>query len=208
MSDASTKDGPSAAARYSAVSIVFHWTIAVLIVAMIFYGWWMEDLREVAPEQVSYAFLGSAFNWHKTVGILILVLSLARLAWRLGHPAPPLPAETPGYQRVIARGTHVVFYAIMIGVPIGGYVTASAYGDLFPIKLFDAIELPKLPVPQTQDFQEFSGNAHGSAAWVIIAVLALHVIGALKHHIVDRDGVLTRMIPGLNIPAQTNRPDR
>lgn len=205
MSDTTAQPGPGD--RYGAVSIAFHWTIAVLLVGMVFFGWWMEGLREAATEgEVALSTVSGAYNWHKTIGILVLVLSLARLAWRLAHPVPPLPAHMAGYEKGLARFTHIAFYVIMIGLPIGGYVTASSFGSGFPILLFNEIALPKLPVPQTSDFQEFAGSVHGAGGWVIFGVLALHVIGALKHHVIDRDGVLTRMIPGLEIPKQDNRP--
>ncbi|TGY88474.1 cytochrome b [Marinicauda algicola] len=198
---------PTASDRYGAVSIFFHWTIAALMVGMVFYGWWMEGVREAAfAGEASFSAASSAYNWHKTIGIAVLALSLARLGWRLGHPVPPLPAHMAAWEKGLARFTHVAFYVLMIGMPIGGYVAASSFTGNFPILLFDAVELPKLPVPQTSDFQELSGSLHGAGGWVILGVLALHVAGALKHHIVDRDGVLTRMIPGLDVPEQKNRP--
>lgn len=203
MSDVVAPSPAAPSGRYSAVAIAFHWVIAALLVSMVFYGWWMEGLRDQAfAGEVSLETVGAAYNWHKTAGILILLLSLARLGWRLTHTPPALPAGTPGWQRIVARATHVGFYAVMIGVPIGGYVTASSFGDTFPILLFNEIALPKLPVPQTEDFQSFAGSAHGAAGWVILVLLALHAGAALKHHLVDRDGVLLRMIPGLNIPKQ------
>lgn len=188
------------------MSIAFHWTIAALLVGMVFYGWWMEGLRDQIGSGVSVGSVQTAYNWHKTIGIVILILSLARLGWRLAHPVPPLPGHMAPWEKGLARFTHIGFYAIMIGVPLAGYVTASAFGDLFPIKLFDAIELPKLPVPQTEDFQGTAGSIHGASGWVILGMLALHAGGALKHHVLDRDGVLNRMIPGLDIPEQKNRP--
>ncbi|MFW5661775.1 MAG: cytochrome b [Oceanicaulis sp.] len=199
MSDAVAPSHSAPSGRYSAVAIAFHWVIAILLVSMVFYGWWMEDLTVA---DTSLGFVIGAFNWHKTVGILILVLSLARLAWRLTHRPPALPSHMKRWERLFARFTHVAFYAAMIGVPIGGYVTASAFGDSFPILLFNELALPKLPVPQTTEFQEFSASAHGAGGWVILVLLALHAAGALKHHFVDRDGVLLRMIPGLNVPRQ------
>ena len=203
MSDAAAPSPTTPSGRYTSVAIAFHWVIAVLLVSMVFYGWWVEGLREqLFAGEVSVDLVSGAYNWHKTAGIAILLLSLARLGWRLSHTAPALPAETPGWQRIVARATHVGFYAVMIGAPIGGYVTASSFGDSFPILLFNEIALPKLPVPQTEAFQGFAGSVHGAGGWVILVLLALHAGAALKHHFLDRDGVLTRMIPGLNIPPQ------
>ncbi|MGJ3232228.1 MAG: cytochrome b [Oceanicaulis sp.] len=203
MSDAVAPSPAAPSGRYSAVAIAFHWVIAVLLVSMVFYGWWMEGLREqLFAGEVSVETVSGAYNWHKTAGILVLLLSLGRLAWRLTHKPPALPAHMKAWERLFARFTHVAFYAVMIGVPIGGYVTASSFGDNFPILLFNEIALPKLLVPQTEAFQGFAGSAHGAGGWVILVLLAIHAGGALKHHFLDRDGVLTRMIPGLSIPPQ------
>ncbi|MEQ8406577.1 MAG: cytochrome b [Oceanicaulis sp.] len=203
MSDAVAPSPAAPSGRYSAVAIAFHWVIAALLVSMVFYGWWMEGLREALGRgEVSVGYVSGAYNWHKTAGILVLLLSLGRLAWRLTHKPPALPGHMKSWERLFARFTHVAFYAVMIGAPLGGYVTASAFGDSFPILLFNEITLPKLPVPQSSEFREFAGSAHGAGGWVILVLLALHAGGALKHHILDRDGVLTRMIPGLNVPPQ------
>ncbi|MGX6648304.1 cytochrome b [Maricaulaceae bacterium MS644] len=203
MSDAVAPSPATPSGRYTAVAIALHWIIAILLVGMVFYGWWMEDLRDaLGAGEISIGFLSGAYNWHKTVGITILVLSLARLAWRLSHKPPALPSHMKSYEKILARFTHVGFYAVMIGVPLGGYVVASSFGDMFPILFLNEVTLPKLPVPQTEGFREFAGSAHGAGGWVILVLLALHAGAALKHHLVDRDGVLLRMIPGLNIPKQ------
>lgn len=195
-----------ASRTYTGVAIVLHWLIAVMLISTVFYGWWMNDLRAAAFNgEASISSVQTAFNWHKTSGIAILILSLIRLAWRFTHPVPAIPAGTPGWQAFAARFTHVAFYVAMIGIPIGGYVAASSYSAGFPILLFDQIEMPKLPVPRTEEFQALSGSLHGRGGWVILSLLALHAGAALKHHVLDRDGVLQRMIPGLDIPKQSHK---
>lgn len=191
---------------YTSVAIAFHWVIAIMLVSMVFYGWWMEGLRDLAlAGEMSFAQVQAAYNWHKTAGITILILSLARLAWRFTHPVPPLPAHMKPWETILARFTHIAFYAVMIGAPIGGWVTASATN--FPNRLFniEGFDLPRLPVPQTDAFYELAGSMHGAGGWVILGLLALHAGAALKHHFLDRDGTLQRMIPGLNTPPQTPR---
>jgi cytochrome b561 len=201
---AETAPSPAApGARYATVAIILHWVIAVMLVSMVFYGWWMEGLRELAlAGEMTFGEVQVAYNWHKTAGITILILSLARLAWRLTHKVPPMPASTPRWQAFGARFTHVAFYAVMLGAPMMGWITASA--TQFPTWMFNvqALVLPRLPVPQTDGFYELAGSIHGAGGWVILGLLALHAGAALKHHILDRDGVLTRMIPGLNVPPQ------
>lgn len=180
---------------YTAVAISLHWLIAVLLVSLILFGWWMEDQREAIGSFEDFLEVKSAYNWHKTGGILVLLLSLARLGWRFTHPVPALPDGMKSWERLAARISHFTFYALMIGLPIGGYVAASSYGAEQPILLFDAIALPKLPVPQTEAFQAFSGSMHGAGAWVLIGLTALHIAAAMKHEFVDKDGVLARMMP-------------
>lgn len=180
---------------YTAVAITLHWLIAVMLISLILFGWWMEDQRETIGSYEDFLAVKSAFNWHKTGGILVLILSLARLGWRFMHPVPPLPDGMKNWERIAARISHFTFYALMIGLPIGGYVAASAYGAEQPILLFDAIALPKLPVPQTEEFQAFSGSMHGAGSWVLIGLIGLHIAAAMKHEFVDNDGVLARMMP-------------
>src|SRR3546814_5847757 len=103
--------------RYSTVSIFLHWTIFVLIFANATFGGWMEGARGL--DMLDY------FQLHKSVGITVLALSLIRLGWRLGHAWPPFPAAMPRWERVLARGTHFLFYVLMIGVPLLGWSAAS-----------------------------------------------------------------------------------
>jgi cytochrome b561 len=190
--------------RYTSVAIALHWLLAIAMLGMVFFGLWMEGLREQLndPERASlelFQQVQAAFNWHKTVGIAILVLSLFRLFWRLTHKVPPLPDKMKGWEKAAARTTHVLFYALMIGLPIGGYVAASSFGDTFPILAFNNpdLALPKLPVPQTEEFQQMTGQAHGLGGRVVLLLTLLHVGAALKHHFLDRDDTLARMLPFL-----------
>ena len=186
--------------RYNGVAMALHWVIAILLISMVFWGWWMEDLREGAlTGEVAFEKVEFAYNWHKTAGILILLLSLARLAWRFINPPPPLSPNLKPYEKFGAHGVHIAFYGVMIGAPIMGWVTASA--GQFPSKLFNSdLLLPRLPVPQNEDLEALAGSLHGMSGWIIFALLALHVGAALKHQIIDKDGNLARMIPFLPAP--------
>ncbi len=191
MTDISQRDQ----GRYTGVAIALHWIMAALLISVILYGWWLTDQREAISSYEEFLELKSGFNWHKTAGILILVLSLFRLFWRLTHKVPPLPDGMASWERLGARFSHIGFYVLMIGLPIGGYMAASAYGSEQPILLFDSIELPKLPVPQTTEMQKLTSTMHGSGSWALIALMALHIAAAMKHEFVKNDGVLARMIP-------------
>jgi cytochrome b561 len=180
--------------RYSLVSIVLHWTIAGLILTQIPLGWRMSDLP-FGPAKFEL------FQLHKSVGITILALSLVRLAWRLTHPAPPLPAHMARWEKVFARATHVGFYVVMIATPLGGWVLVSASEFNVPTMVWGAIPLPHLPGFETMGatgkraIYERVEALHGALAWLAVGLLVLHVAGALKHHLLDRDTVLWRMLP-------------
>ncbi|MBX3593466.1 cytochrome b [Sphingomonas sp.] len=175
-----------ARSRYSTVSIVLHWTIFVLIFANATFGGWMEDAARA--DRLPY------FALHKSVGITVLALSLARLGWRFAHPFPPFPDATPRWQRWIARSIHVLFYVLMIGAPLLGWAAASA-GGAPETPLYGTIPAPNLPVGGGAAMAETLGGLHKALVKAIYVVLGLHVLGALKHHFIDRDEVLHRMLP-------------
>lgn len=187
---------PKDTGRYTGVAIALHWIIAALLASIVVYGWLLTNERDAGITSLEqFNDLKSGFNWHKTGGILVLILSLARLGWRLSHRVPPLPDGMKAWERIAARITHIGFYVLMIGLPIGGYMAASAYGSEQPILLFDAIELPKLPIPQTPELQSLTSTMHGTGSWVLVAFVVLHIAAAMKHEFVKNDGVLARMIP-------------
>lgn len=181
--------------RYGRVSITLHWLIAGLIVAQIAFGVWIAD---VMPETA--AGRSAIVNLHKSVGLTILMLSLLRLGVRVGHPAPPLPVHMPTWQKVLARGTHVAFYLLMIGMPLTGWLMSS--GGARPIVFFGLFDFPKIPgvADWPQDVRGSVRESHETLARITLAVLALHVAGALKHHFFDRDAVLWRMLPLVRRP--------
>jgi cytochrome b561 len=141
------------------------------------------------------------FQLHKSIGLTILILSLVRLAWRLTHPAPPLPDHMARWEKVFARATHVGFYLVMIATPLGGWVLVSATELNVPTLLWGVIPWPDLPgfdamtAESRRAIYQRVEAAHGALAWFAVGLLALHVAGALKHHLLDRDTVLWRMLP-------------
>jgi cytochrome b561 len=166
--------------RYSGVSILLHWLIAGLVVANILIAFAMEDNHGLFP-------------WHKSIGIAVLLLTLARIGWRAAHPWPPFPERMAAWERGFARFTHIAFYVLLLAVPLLGWATVSAgrgIGELFGfLPWFD------LPVARSRDLSESFGEAHETAVWLTLVLVACHVAGALKHHLVDRDVVLHRMLP-------------
>jgi cytochrome b561 len=188
-------------ARYTSVAITLHWVIAVLIVGMVFFGWQADDARgalRAGDTSVTLEDVRFLFNWHKTVGLLVLALSLVRLGWRLTHKAPPLPDGMKSWERFAAIAAHWGFYALMIGLPLGGWITASSSSASSAGWLFN---MESLPIPsltgENEALHETTGFMHSKGAWVLLVLLGIHVLAGLKHHFADRDDVLTRMLPFL-----------
>jgi cytochrome b561 len=171
------------ARRYTATAIALHWAIAALIILNLAIGL----LSETA--------LGKLFFLHKPIGIIVLALSVVRLLWRAGHPAPPLPATVPLWNRVLARATQWLLYAAMILMPLSGWVFTSAAVKRRPLS-FGLFDVPPLPVPQTDAVGDPWYKGHVIGGWILLALVVLHVAGALKHRFVDRDATLDHMLPG------------
>ncbi len=176
-----------ASTRFDAVSISLHWLLAALIVVAFFVGLYMADLH-FSPLRFRL------FNWHKWLGMVVLALSIARLVWRAaGHAPPPLPPATPTWQRTAYRVTHLVFYLLFFAVPLLGWAYTSAVG--VPVVWFGWLPLPDF-VPVDKPFgEEVLKPLHGFASYALAAIVVLHVAAALKHQLIDRDHLLTRMWP-------------
>jgi len=178
--------------RYSAIAIALHWLIAALLVGNVFVGGAMDDARGAAR--------AALFVRHETIGIVVLALTIVRLAWRLGHPAPKLPDAMADWEKWLARAVHVLFYALLLAIPLLGWASASAGRGVAP--LFGSIPFFDLPVPRDHDLHEAFGEAHELAVKAGYVLVALHVAGALKHHFIARDDVLARMLPFLRRKAR------
>ena len=180
--------------RYSAVAIVLHWTIATAILGQIALGLYMTRLTD---QQINLKF--TLYQFHKSVGITILVLTLARLVWRLLHKPPPLPMGQPTWQRRAAHASHIAFYGFMIGLPLTGWIIVSSSPLDIPTILFGVIPLPDLPglntLSNSAGISAGFAEIHAIAAYILLATILLHVAAALKHHAIDRDEVLWRMLP-------------
>lgn len=171
--------------RYSTVSLVLHWLIAALVVTQI----GLIAAHEATEGPISREFV----NLHKSVGLSILVLTLVRLGWRVANPAIPLPAAMPRWQKLLARTNHVLFYVLLIAMPLVGWAASSAAGR--DIVWFGLFEWPLLPIGGGRETAGELMNVHEAAARLLIFLVVLHIIGALKHQFIDRDNVLHRMIP-------------
>jgi cytochrome b561 len=171
--------------RYSIISLIFHWGLALLVLTQIL----LISAHDATEGPLSREFV----QIHKAVGLSILVLTLARIVWRLANPALPLPGEMPRWEKIAARATHVLFYVLLIGLPLTGWAASSAGGR--PILWFGLFDWPLLPVERSRDLARSLMGLHGAAVKLLYVLMALHVLAALKHQFVDRDNVLHRMIP-------------
>ena len=169
--------------RYSLVAIILHWAIAALLAFQIIVGWALEDLG-------ARGF--ALYQWHKSVGITILGLTLLRIVVRYWKPRPA--RLEGGWQGALASGVHFGLYAFMLGAPLSGWALVSTAKVKVPTLLFGVLPLPHLPLPASA--HELAEGGHGLIAWLGIALFLLHVAGALRHHFLIRDGLIWRMIPG------------
>ena len=175
----------STRAQWGIVAKLFHWTMAVGLLGLAAYGFWMTDLPRGPAMLRAYAL-------HKSWGLTLLALALLRLAWRAIDRRPEiLPA--PGWQRLAATSTHFALYGLMLGVPLAGWAYNSAAN--FPLQWFGLFNLPPL-VPGNPVSREWFEAIHAGGALALLALAAVHVAAACKHHLVDRDGTLRRMLPG------------
>jgi cytochrome b561 len=170
---------------FNPVAKTFHWVMAALIIGMVAVGLYMSDLP-VSPQKFTI------YKLHKATGMILLGLVALRLLWRMASPRPrPLPTHSP-LEKFLATLVHIVLYGCMFLMPISGYVMSSAMN--YPISIFGWFELPRL-IAKNPALADFMKDVHETLGNVIIGAFALHVIGALKHHIIDKDATLNRMLP-------------
>ncbi|MGP1282575.1 MAG: cytochrome b [Parasphingopyxis sp.] len=172
--------------RYTKVAMTLHWIIAILVIANIGLAELTEDLSREAR--------GPYMDVHKAFGITVLVLTLARIAWRLGHKPPPMPASMPAWQTATARITHFAFYLLLLALPLSGWLWMSTYPA--PVSYFGLFEMPVLPVVGQEALGETLHEGHEVMGKAMLALVVLHILGAFKHLLVDKDGVFGRMLPG------------
>lgn len=172
--------------HYTAVAIALHWLTVLLIVCGFSLGLWMVELPLIDKAR------GPWYPVHKWIGITIFLLAVARLLWRLGHPPPALPADMPRWQQQLAQWNHFLLYALLLAIPLSGYLYSSATG--ISVKYLNFIPLPDL-VDKNRELAKTLKTLHLTLNYTLALLVVAHVAAALKHHFVDRDTVLTRMLP-------------
>ena len=175
-------------AAWGAVTKTFHWLISISVIALLVVGFYMHDLPNTPDKIKIYAL-------HKSFGITVLALMTLRLVWRVAFDGkrPPMPAGMPRWQRIGADISHVMLYVLVFAQTLSGWAFNSAAN--FPLRWFGQFSVPKLVQPD-KELRALAGDVHEFVAWALIVFIVLHVLAALKHHFVDRDATLARMLPG------------
>jgi cytochrome b561 len=171
--------------RYTNTAVALHWLIVLAIVAAATVGLYMAGLS-FSPQKLRL------YSWHKWIGVTIFLLAVARVLWRLTHPAPALPPAVRRWQRGAALATHVALYVLVLIIPLSGWLMSSALG--VKTVYLGLIPLPDL-LAKNKELGEMLKGVHVALNWGLAAVVLVHVGAALKHHFVERDDVLHRMLP-------------
>jgi len=169
--------------RFGGLSIFNHWLLAAAVIAMLAFGLYIEDLPK--SEEA-----GALIGLHKSVGILVLFLALWRIVWRLLSGFPEDVARMRPWERFCARAMHYALMILVLAMPLSGYVASSAGGH--PVSFFGWFSLPALP--QHKALAAAAGETHEAVATLLMVLIGLHVLAALKHHVLDRDATLKRML--------------
>lgn len=172
--------------RYTLTAIVLHWSVALLIVAAFALGLTMVDIPGITPTKLKY------YSWHKWMGVTVLALACRRVLWRLAHPTPPYKEAMPAWQMRAAHALHGLLYLLIFAVPASGYFYSYAAG--VPVVYLGLLPLPALIEPNPE-LKPVLKQVHYWLNMTMLSCVLLHVSAAFKHHFIDRDGVLHRMLP-------------
>ncbi len=175
----------NSADNYGLLSKTLHWIIVLMMLALIWLGWYMVDLTYFDR------WYNTALSSHRSLGLLIAMLAVVMLAWRLYSRPPRLAPGTPLWERIAAHTTHVLLYAVLVAAPLTGYFISTSSGS--SISIFGWLDVPAA-VAVGDNFRDLVIDAHYYLAYGSCALIGLHVIGALKHEFIDRDRTLRRML--------------
>ncbi len=172
--------------RYTRTAISLHWLMAILLIGLFAVGTYMHELP-LSPWKLQ------VYSWHKWAGVTAFILVLARLAWRFTHRPPPLPLNMPRSTELAAHVGHALLYLLMIIIPLTGWLMSSAKG-------VQTVYLGMIPLPDLLAKNKELGNllqdVHAWLNYTLATIVVIHIAAALKHHFIDKDNVLTRMLPG------------
>ena len=171
--------------HYTRTAKALHWLMAVLLIGLLVLGFYMHDLP-LSPEKLQL------YSWHKWAGVSAFLLVLVRLAWRVTHQPPALPASMPKLMQLAAHAGHLALYGLMLAIPLSGWLMSSAKG--FQTVWFGVLPIPDL-IGKDKELGQLLQTIHMSLNLLFVVTLIGHVGAALKHHFIDKDDILTRMLP-------------
>jgi cytochrome b561 len=180
--------------RYHSGAIILHWLTALFLIGNLVLGLLLEDLPSDQKFQL--------YQLHKSLGILVLVLTVLRIVWRFMHPAPSLPSTLKAWETWTVKVTHFLFYVLMLGLPLSGWALVSASPRNIPTMMFGLIPLPHMPFFESildrgerKAIAGSIGDVHELMAYIMLALLAVHILAALRHHWMLKDETVLRMTP-------------
>lgn len=171
--------------RYNTLAKCFHWIIGVLIIGLIAFGIYMEGL-DYSDQKMTF------YGIHKSLGAIVLGLMLVRIVWRIISAYPSHNPNHKLWERILSKIVHGVLYLFALSMPLSGWAMSSSYG--YPVSVFGWFSLPAL-VEKNEVRGELFAKTHELGGYAMIAIIAFHVAGALKHHVIDKDNTLKRMLP-------------
>ncbi|MGT2477468.1 cytochrome b [Paraburkholderia terrae] len=171
---------------YTRTAAALHWLIALLIICGFALGWVMTDIPGFTPSKLKY------FSWHKWIGVTVFALAIVRVLWRATHTPPRLQADMPALQRIGAHAVHALLYVLMLAIPVTGYLYTSASN--IPVVYLGVVPLPRLIDPDPVLKAAFK-TLHVILNDGLLSLVALHLLAVFKHQVLDRDDVLSRMLP-------------
>ena len=171
--------------QYTATAKSLHWLMAVMLFGLLALGVYMTDLP-LSPEKLKL------YSWHKWAGVTVFLLLLFRLLWRIKNPPPPLPESMPKALQLVAHAGHFGLYALMFAIPLSGWLMSSAKG--FQTVYFGVLPIPDL-IEKNKELGHLLAEVHETLSWLFIILLVGHIAAALKHHFIDKDDILIRMLP-------------
>lgn len=172
--------------KYSGLAMLLHWLIAVLVIVQ----WRISEAAEEVPTREAGSEIMAN---HFALGLVIFIVVALRLVWRQVSPPPPPAAGHAPWERIFARVVHLTFYALLLVMPLAGWIALSTFGET--ISVWGLFNLPALPVPQNPTLGETIFELHGASGIALLVLAGLHALAALKHTFMDKDGTLYRMLP-------------
>lgn len=198
----STQD-PTTTARYNTVAIILHWVMAIAIILMLASGLSMEYL------EMAKSLKFKMMQWHKALGLLLLAALALRILWRLTHKPPALPASIKGLELTAAKTGHVALYVLMFAVPMAGWAMVSSSSYAFPTQIFGLFVWPHIPgLAENDAVNGAARTAHWILAWALVTTVLGHIAAVVKHAVVDRENLLTRMLPACKACASKKTADK